>query len=83
MNAAFRVEDTRCAPERMHLRIDLEIAAGALPEDLAPFYRALARTGEVHAAAMELGLSSRVASGLSRRLRTLFAEMGLRMYLGP
>ncbi len=83
MNAAFRVEDVRYAPERLRLRIDLDIAAHALPEDLAPFYQALARTGELRAAAMELGLSAHAASGLNRRLRSIFAEMGMRMYLGP
>ena len=83
MNSAFTIEDGRFAPERLHLRIDLELAAGALPDDLAPFYRALARTGEVRAAAMELGLSTRVAWGLTRRLRSIFAEMGMGMYLGP
>jgi len=83
MNSAFTIEDGHCAPERLHLRIDLDLAAGALPEDLAPFYQALARTGELRAAAMELGLSAHAASGLNRRLRSIFAELGMRMYLGP
>ncbi len=83
MNPAYAVEDARCTPARLYLRIDIEIAADALPEELAVFFTALARTGEVRAAAREAGVSLVKARELRLRIQAAFAEMGLGMYSGP
>lgn len=83
MNPAYAVEDIRCAPERLYLRVDLQIAVAALPEDLAAFFAALARTGELRAAAREVGVSLVKAREFRLRLKASFTEMGLGMYRGP
>ncbi len=83
INPAYAVEDIRCAPERLYLRVDLEIAVAALPEDLAAFCAALARTGELRAAAREVGVSLVKAREFRLRLKASFTEMGLGMYRGP
>jgi len=83
MNPAYAVEDSRCAPERLYLRIDVEIAADALPEELGTFFAALARTGELRAAAREAGVSLVKAREFRLRIQSVFLEMGLGMYRGP
>ena len=83
MNPAYAVEDSRCAPERLYLRIDVEIAADSLPEELGTFFAALARTGELRAAARETGVSLVKAREFRLRLKASFTEMGLGMYCGP
>ena len=83
MNPAYAVEDPRCAPERLYLRIDVEIAADSLPEELGTFFAALARTGELRAAARETGVSLVKAREFRLRLKASFTEMGMGMYCGP
>lgn len=83
MNPAYAVEDPRCAPERLYLRIDVESAADALPEELGTFFAALARTGELRAAAREAGVSLVKAREFRLRIQSVFLEMGLGMYRGP
>lgn len=83
VNPAYAVEDSRCAPERLYLRIDLQIAVDALPEELAAFFTALARTGELRTAARESGVSMVKAREFRLRIQSVFLEMGLGMYRGP
>ncbi|HOV76275.1 MAG TPA: hypothetical protein PK967_20175 [Candidatus Hydrogenedentes bacterium] len=83
VNPAYAIEDLRCAPERLYLRIDLQIAVDALPEELAEFFTALARTGELRTAAREAGVSMVKAREFRLRIQSVFLEMGLGMYRGP
>jgi len=83
INPAYAVEDVRCAPERLYLRVDLQIAIEALPDDLGAFYAAFARTGELRVAARETGVSLVKAREFRLRLKASFTEMGLGMYRGP
>ncbi len=83
VNSAFSVEDVRSAPERLCLRIDLQFAADALPEDLGAFFAALARTGGLREAARESGVSLVKAREFCLRIQAVFTEMGLGNYRGP
>ena len=83
INPAYAVEDVRCAPERLYLRVDLQIAADALPEELGAFFAALARTGELREAARETGVSLMKARKFRLRIQAIFTDMGFGMYLGP
>ena len=83
INPAYAVEDVRCAPERLYLQIDLQIAVEALPDDLGAFYAAFARTGELREAAREAGVSLVKAREFRLRLKASFTEMGMGMYRGP
>ena len=55
----------------------------ALPEELAAFFTALARTGELRTAAREAGVSMVKAREFRLRIQSVFLEMGLGMYRGP
>lgn len=83
INPAYVVEDARCAPERLYLRVDLQIAAEALPEELGVFFAALMRTGELREAAHEIGVSIVKARKFRLRIQAIFTDMGFGMYLGP